>query len=84
MSFKARKNLREFYDQALLAPDLLCLNCAHTAWNRAACRCSAERREDCILFAGDMVNMLNGQLAQQEDRADKKQTASVKSQAGVR
>ncbi|KIX15059.1 hypothetical protein [Dethiosulfatarculus sandiegensis] len=84
MSFKARKNLREFYDQALLAPDLLCLNCAHTAWNRAACRCSAERKEDCLLFAGDMVNMLNGQLAQLENRADKKVTLLEKSLADLR
>lgn len=53
-----RRQLRQFYDQALLTPELLCLNCAHTAWNRAAGRCSNERREDCLLFVSDMVNRL--------------------------
>jgi hypothetical protein len=53
-----RRMLREFYDQALLAPELLCLNCTHTAWNRADGPCSSERREDCILFVSDMVNRL--------------------------
>jgi hypothetical protein len=53
-----RRLLREFYDRALLSPDLLCLSCAHTAWNRSDGPCSSERREDCILFVSDMVNRL--------------------------
>ena len=58
MSSNPRQQLRRFYDQALLTPELLCLNCAHTAWNRAAGRCSNERREDCLIFVSDMVNRL--------------------------
>lgn len=53
-----RRLLRDFYDQALLSPDLLCLSCAHLAWNRPDGPCSSERREDCILFVSDMVNRL--------------------------
>jgi hypothetical protein len=53
-----RRVLRGFYDQALLCPELLCLSCAHTAWNRAGRDCSPERRQDCILFVSDMVNRL--------------------------
>lgn len=59
-----RQLLRQFYDQALMAPELLCLNCAHTAWNRVACRCSSERRQDCALFVNDMVNRLAAQSDQ--------------------
>ena len=54
MAFSHRRALREFYNQALLNPALLCLNCSHTAWNRAACRCTEEKRNDCLLFAGEM------------------------------
>ncbi|MGD8563211.1 MAG: hypothetical protein PVG03_11760, partial [Desulfarculaceae bacterium] len=59
MNRPCRQKLRTFYDQALLTPDLLCLNCGNTAWNQAACRCSPQRRQDCLLFAGDMLNRLN-------------------------
>ena len=58
MKSTPRQQLQRFYGQALLAPELLCLNCAHTAWNRAAGRCSPDRREDCLLFVSDMVNRL--------------------------
>ncbi len=47
--------LRSFYDEALLNPELLCMNCARTAWNRAGCRCSEQRKEDCLYFARDMI-----------------------------
>ncbi|MFH1036300.1 MAG: hypothetical protein V1806_17520 [Pseudomonadota bacterium] len=53
-----RRQLQLFYGQALLTPELLCLNCAHTAWNRSNGRCSPERREDCLVFVSDMVNRL--------------------------
>ncbi len=69
MNFTPRQMLRDFYDRALLAPELLCLNCAHTAWNRAEGPCSSERREDCILFVSDMVNRLAaGSLAPKTGR----------------
>ena len=55
MEKSARRMLHRFYDQALLTPELLCMNCALTAWNRAACRCSEERKKDCLYFAGDMI-----------------------------
>lgn len=58
MAINPRQRLREFYDQALLTPELLCLNCSYTAWNRAGCRCSERRREDCALFVNHMVNRL--------------------------
>ena len=68
MKNRARDKLRDFYDQALLSPDLMCLCCGHTAWNQAACRCSAERKEDCILFAGEMVNRLSAGGFDQNER----------------
>ena len=58
MSQDPRQQLRRFYDQALLSPELLCLNCANTAWNRSAGGCSPERREDCLLFVADMIHRL--------------------------
>lgn len=58
MATTPRQRLREFYDQAMLAPELLCLNCSHTAWNRAGCKCSERRQQDCALFVNDMVNRL--------------------------
>lgn len=61
MSFAPRRMLRDFYDRALLAPELLCLNCAHSVWNRPETPCSSERREDCILFVSAMVNRLNAE-----------------------
>ena len=54
MAFSHRRALRDFYNHALLNPALLCLNCSHTAWNQAACRCTEEKRQDCLLFAGEM------------------------------
>lgn len=53
-----RQQLQRFYDQALLSPELLCLHCAHTAWNRSRGQCSSDRRQDCLLFVSDMVNRL--------------------------
>ncbi len=50
--------LKRFYDQALLTPELLCLHCGCTAWNRADCLCSPEKRQDCTVFVADMVNRL--------------------------
>lgn len=58
MATNPRQRLREFYDQALLTPELLCMNCSYTAWNRAGCRCSESRRENCALFVSDMVSRL--------------------------
>ena len=47
--------LHTFYDQALRNPELLCMSCARTAWNRAACRCSEKRKQECLYFARDMM-----------------------------
>ena len=69
MNLNHRDKLRDFYDQALLSPELMCLCCGHTAWNRAACRCSAERKEDCLLFAGEMVNRLSAREFNQGEKA---------------
>lgn len=55
-----RTMLRRFYDQALLSPELLCLNCAHSAWSGAMQPCPADRREDCQIFVTDMVQRLAG------------------------
>ena len=55
MNRSIQKRLHKFYDDALLNPEVLCLNCARTAWNRAACRCSEERKTDCLYFARDMI-----------------------------
>ena len=63
MTTNPRQRLREFYDQALLTPELLCMNCSHTAWNRAGCICSESRRENCALFVSDMVNRLGQPVA---------------------
>ena len=60
--------LSEFYGQAMLTPDLLCLNCQRTAWNRAACRCSEENRRECLLFATDMANKLSRSYPQGPSR----------------
>ena len=70
MMTNPRQQLQRFYGQALLTPELLCLNCAHTAWNRANGRCPAERREDCLLFVSDMVNRLGaaGTFSRQSPR----------------
>jgi hypothetical protein len=75
MKRSPRRMLHSFYDQALLTPELLCLNCAKTAWNRAACRCSDQRREDCLYFAGDMIMELARPY--KRDRALTSQAASV-------
>lgn len=53
-----RQRLRDFYDQALLSPELLCLNCARTTWNSASGRCSAQKRQDCELFVSHMITEL--------------------------
>jgi|GEM_PF-6135733 hypothetical protein len=58
MRSNPRQRLRKFYDQALLSPELLCLNCARWAWNRPGEACPADRRQDCQLFVSDMVNRL--------------------------
>ncbi|MCA1989279.1 MAG: hypothetical protein LDL07_09065 [Desulfarculus sp.] len=58
MPTNPRQRLRRFYDQALLSPDLLCLNCARWAWNSPEDPCPAGRRQDCQLFVNDMVNRL--------------------------
>jgi hypothetical protein len=68
MAAQPRYMLREFYRSVLLSPELMCLSCANTAWNRAACRCSAKRRTDCHLFAGDMLNRLAPREAPRESR----------------
>ena len=57
MKTHPRKLLREFYGRALLSPELLCLSCARSAWNRAG-GCSEQTRQDCHLFVSDMVNQL--------------------------
>ena len=54
----ARKMLRNFYDQALLTPDLLCLNCAYMNWRNQRARCSDARKENCLFFVNDMLNWL--------------------------
>lgn len=59
MTPDARKLLREFYDQALLSPELLCLNCGNTDWSRDHGRCSPEKRQDCLLFVSDMLGRLS-------------------------
>ncbi len=58
MSHQPRELLREFYDQALLSPELLCLSCGNTDWTGARARCSARKRQDCLLFVSDMVGRL--------------------------
>lgn len=58
MITEPRQKLQRFYDQALLTPELLCLNCAHTSWTRPQQRCSPERQEDCMLFATEMLSLL--------------------------
>ncbi len=54
----AKKILRNFYDQALLTPDLLCLNCSYMNWRGKGGRCSPVRKENCLLFVNDMLNWL--------------------------
>jgi hypothetical protein len=66
MKFNHQQRLRDFYDQALLSPELLCLNCSNTAWNRAACRCSPEKQEDCALFVSHMIRRLGGHPVKEE------------------
>jgi hypothetical protein len=75
MTTTPRQQLQHFYGQALLMPELLCLNCAHTAWNRSNGRCSADRREDCLLFVSDMVNRLA--TPRQQPRPDQRTPAST-------
>ncbi len=53
-----RKILRDFYDQALLSPELLCLNCGNTDWGMSNGQCSDRKRHDCLLFVTDMVECL--------------------------
>ena len=76
MATTPRQRLREFYDQAMLSPELLCLNCSHTAWNRAGCKCSERRQQDCALFVNDMVNRLGQTQAGQEGDADTRVSVS--------
>ena len=58
MSGQPRKILREFYDQALLSPELLCLNCGNSDWCMGHGQCSDSKRHDCLLFVTDMVECL--------------------------
>jgi hypothetical protein len=58
MPGQAKKMLREFYDQALLSPELLCLNCGNIDWSAGHGRCSDKKRHDCLLFVSDMVERL--------------------------
>ena len=55
---RPKKLLREFYDQALLSPELLCLHCGHVDWSSGQIRCSDQKRKDCLLFVSDMVERL--------------------------
>ena len=47
--------LREFYHQALLTPEMLCLNCAHANWEGGSTPCSESKRRDCLLFANQVA-----------------------------
>lgn len=58
MSGQPKKILREFYGQALLSPELLCLNCGNTDWGMSNCQCSDQKRQDCLLFVTNMVECL--------------------------
>lgn len=58
MSGQQRKKLRKFYDEALLSPELLCLNCGNTDWGMSSRHCSDQKRFDCLLFVTDMVECL--------------------------
>jgi hypothetical protein len=53
-----KSRLRSFYDQALLTPELLCLNCSRMAWKGSRRTCSPERKENCLFFVNDMLNWL--------------------------
>jgi hypothetical protein len=53
-----RSRLRSFYDQALLTPELLCLNCSHIGWKGSKRMCSPQRKENCLFFVNDMLNWL--------------------------
>lgn len=58
MPGQLRKKLREFYDEALLSPELLCLNCGNTDWGMSNGHCSDQKRHDCLLFVTDMLECL--------------------------
>jgi hypothetical protein len=58
MRGQPKMKLREFYDQALLSPELLCLNCGNTDWGMGISHCSDQKRQDCLLFVTDMVECL--------------------------
>ena len=64
----AKKMLMDFYDQALMTPDLLCLNCSYMAWRGPRQRCSAARKEDCLFFVNDMLNWLVSEPEKREPR----------------
>jgi hypothetical protein len=58
MRTTSRQALQRFYGQALITPEMMCLHCGLTAWNRADCACTPERMQDCAIFVTDMVNRL--------------------------
>ena len=64
--------LRNFYDQALMTPELLCLNCAHMVWRGPKRNCSPARKEDCLFFVNDMLNWL---VSGHEIKSNPKQAA---------
>lgn len=57
MSPNHRRQLREFYSQSFMTPEMLCLYCSRFTWNRGG-RCSKEQYEDCHLFASEMADEL--------------------------
>ena len=73
----SQNRLRKFYDQALLNPELLCLSCAHSAWNQGAGRCSPELRQDCTMFVCYMVGQLNANAQAAATPAEAVQTAQL-------
>jgi hypothetical protein len=58
MKRKPRRDLHQFYHQALLSPELMCLSCTRHHWGPAGGRCSEARRADCLLFATRMLEAL--------------------------
>lgn len=64
MPASPRSKLREFYHQALVSPDFLCLNCSYSIWNHAGGECSPSQRQQCRLFAEEMHNELAAGLGE--------------------
>jgi hypothetical protein len=58
MSRNLRRTLHQFYHQALLSPELMCLSCSRHHWGPAGGRCSEARRQDCLVFATHMLSAL--------------------------